>query len=345
MAKRKTFAINKDFQKGFTQMMSAVDGYAGKLRYEIVPLTQIELDPENPRNLLINFSDLPHGPRNDDPHYAQKLKEIEKLQSLAETIKQQGLINPIVVYKNVDKYRLVAGERRCLASLLGGLTDIKANVLDQRPTAYKRSVLQWIENIEREDLTLWERMRNIEMIVKAYQHEHNTHEPVTATVIRNLLGCSLPHAMNYHAVLNADEVLKNGISANTVKNLEKAAVIARIGSESLRQKALTACIDGKPLKELKHIAKQDTRRKITKPSEDISNRDRRGRHATRIKLGFTHNTAVVKFIIDTVLRHDHYRHFGASFDKLDWRDYSSVSSGFQKLIQILETGDLEQEMQ
>lgn len=340
MAKRKSFALNKDLQQGLTQTMSAVKNYAGALRFEIIPLQQIELDPENPRDLALKFEDLPRGPRPDDPEYSRKLNEIEKLASLAETIRSQGVINPVVVYKNGEKYRLVAGERRCLASIIANQNEIKANILDQRPTAYNRSYLQWIENIEREDLSLWERLKNIEQIIHYYRQENQTQVEFNASFIKNLLGCSLPHAMNYFSLLQAPKDLQDAVRSENIRNLEKAALIARITDANQRQEAISVCITGASLSELKKLISHDKvgRQKI---KSKITTQAKRGRQANRVSLGYTQQPLVVKTIIDAVLTDDRFRRFSASFTKQDWNDYSAVTAAFQKLLTILETSDLD----
>ena len=63
-----------------------------------------------------------------------------------------------MVYKLGEKYRLVAGERRTLASIIGQ-DRYSAKILDSKPTDLKISLLQWIGNVERSDLSLWERLK------------------------------------------------------------------------------------------------------------------------------------------------------------------------------------------
>jgi ParB family chromosome partitioning protein len=74
----------------------------------------------------------------------------EKLKELAASIKEQGVIQPIIVHKAGSGYELIAGERRWRASRLAGLKTIPALVKE----ATKRELLEMalIENIQREDL-------------------------------------------------------------------------------------------------------------------------------------------------------------------------------------------------
>ena len=77
---------------------------------------------------------------------------------MAHTIKANGVINPIVVYKLGELYRIVAGERRCLASILAGKQEIEARVFNEKPKGFDLKLIQWVENTAREDLTLDERL-------------------------------------------------------------------------------------------------------------------------------------------------------------------------------------------
>ena len=83
----------------------------------LFPLRKLSTDLDNPRDLcyiqIYTMALLMMIQRS-----IAKLKELESLQSLANSIKEQGIINPIIVYKHGEKYRLIAGERRTFASVL-----------------------------------------------------------------------------------------------------------------------------------------------------------------------------------------------------------------------------------
>jgi len=80
----------------------------------------------------------------------RKVFNDEKLKELAASIKEQGVIQPIIVHKAGGGYQLIAGERRWRASRLAGLKTVPALVKE----ATKRELLEMalIENIQREDL-------------------------------------------------------------------------------------------------------------------------------------------------------------------------------------------------
>lgn len=338
MAKKKSFSISNNLTRGLEETVSAAQNYSGDLRLEVIPLAKVELDPNNPRDLAVNLLDVRQGIAKDDPELKRKTDEFERLQSLAATIRDTGIINPILVYMHANKYRLIAGERRTLASIIAGKKDIQAKVLEHKPSALKLTILQWVENIEREDLSLWERLSNLSHILAAYGKSHDVSlASIKPTKIRELIGCSLPHAMNYRAVLSADEGLKLLIRDNKIKNLEKAAVIARIAESDLQQRATHACLNGATLRELKSIANQ-TGQDI---EQLISNKaERRGRSSSRINLGFTRQVSVVRRLMMNAVDSVDHPSLQRLINSVDWDDFKSVSDAFKKFILILEDVDV-----
>jgi len=88
----------------------------------------------------------------------------ESLENLALSIKEKGLLQPIVVRKKGDKYEIVAGERRFRACLMAGLKEVQATIKDYDDSEALEAAL--IENLQREDLnpveiaTVYERFIN-----------------------------------------------------------------------------------------------------------------------------------------------------------------------------------------
>lgn len=84
----------------------------------------------------------------------RKVFDKKKLEELAESVREHGVIQPILVVKNDKGYGIVAGERRWRAAKLVGLKTIPAIVKDYTDTKKKQVAL--IENIQREDLNVME---------------------------------------------------------------------------------------------------------------------------------------------------------------------------------------------
>ncbi len=84
----------------------------------------------------------------------RKVFDQKKLEELAASIKENGVIQPILVVKNESGYTIVAGERRWRASKLAGLDKVPVIIKDYTDTKKKQVAL--IENIQREDLNIIE---------------------------------------------------------------------------------------------------------------------------------------------------------------------------------------------
>lgn len=332
MTKRKVFGISKDLNEGMSQTINAAKNNAGQLRYEVIPLTKIKLDPNNPRKLALKADDLKEDLALEarDPLYDRKKKELEGIKSLATSIKKQGVRNAVEVYKDGVHYRLISGERRVLASLLAGKEDIPARIIDDKPSEFDIRYLQWIENIEREDLSIWERLQNVQQLINAYSQ--NEHVTVTATLLKDLIGCSLPHAMTYLAVLQAPDDVQQLLQENVLTNLEKAALLSKTHDPLLRARLVKACVqDNLPLTALKKIASDHV-----KPVVKSTLPRRQGRTARRITLGHTTQIHVVKKLMTSALALPEFTPHSEHFISIDWSDLAEVSKAFQKLIKLME---------
>ena len=91
----------------------------------------------------------------------------EKLEELAESIRQHGIIQPLTVRKlSSGYYQIIAGERRWRAARLAGLTEIPAVIIEADDR--KAMELAMIENLQREDLSPMEEAEGYKMLVEDY---------------------------------------------------------------------------------------------------------------------------------------------------------------------------------
>lgn len=124
-----------------TQQGNGIEGF-GELR--MIRLSRIEPDPRQPR-------------KSFDP---------EALQELTESIKEHGLLEPLDVQVNGDRYILVNGERRWRACKQAGLKEVPAIVVDYDEK--KRAIIGLIDNIQREDLNPIEEAQAYRRLIEDY---------------------------------------------------------------------------------------------------------------------------------------------------------------------------------
>jgi ParB family chromosome partitioning protein len=332
MSKKKRFGISEALTRGLSETIHVVENNSGLFRNVILPLSRIELDPDNPRKLAIDLSDVRAGIRPEDPLYQLKQEELERLKELAHTIKASGVINPVVVYKLGETYRVVAGERRCLASILAGKQEIEARVFNEKPRGFELKLIQWVENTAREDLTLDERLGNVRDIIHEYQLQHGEAE-VTATLLKNITGLSLSQTTYYLAAMYAPDDVQAEIKKGSIRNLDKAALIAGIASTEVRRQAIAACVNGSSLKEIRSIISQQKTIKKTREALSPSNR---GRSTVKINMGSTQDINVVRHIVESVISRREYDKYVDVFSRVNWLDLRQATKAFRQLIELME---------
>ena len=130
-----------------------------------------------------------------NPYQPRKEFDREKLDELAQSIKENGVIQPIIVRQSpVIGYEILAGERRYRASLLAGLTSIPAVV--KQLSNQEMMVQSIIENLQRENLNPIEEARAYESLVeKGFTHAE----------IADKMGKSRPYISNSIRLLSLPE--------------------------------------------------------------------------------------------------------------------------------------------
>jgi ParB family chromosome partitioning protein len=116
-----------------------------------------------------------------NPNQPRKIFDEEKLTELSESIKEHGLLQPVVVVENSDNtFTLVVGERRLRAHKIAKIDKIKAIVIDADD--FKLRELALIENIQRDDLNIIE----LAYCYAQLLNEHNiTHEELSKKVFKS----------------------------------------------------------------------------------------------------------------------------------------------------------------
>ena len=114
-------------------------------------------------DILKNLKVTEVEPNRDQP---RKNFDQEALEELAESIKEYGLIQPIVVTKKDGYYGIVAGERRWRASKIAGLTEIPAIIREDDERI--NSEISLIENMQREDLNPYEKALGVRTLIDNY---------------------------------------------------------------------------------------------------------------------------------------------------------------------------------
>lgn len=158
----------------------------------VVPKEEEIKDGEKIQNIkIINIE-----PNRDQP---RKIFDEESLDELAKSIKEYGVIQPIIVIKKDDYYQIVAGERRWRAAKKAGLTHMP--VIIRKYDEKKNAEIALIENVQRKDLNPIEKARGIKTLMEDYS--------MTQQEVADKLGFSRSAIANTVRILNLDERVIN----------------------------------------------------------------------------------------------------------------------------------------
>ncbi|MEB3059143.1 ParB/RepB/Spo0J family partition protein [Parvimonas sp. D9] len=134
--------------------------------------------------------------REDQP---RKNFNDDSLEELANSIKADGVIQPIVVRKVGDKYEIIAGERRFRASKLAGLE--KVPIIVKNVSDRKARELALVENIQREDLNPIEEAISLKTLMEEYK--------LTQQELSDIVGKSRSYIANNLRLLNLSDYIKD----------------------------------------------------------------------------------------------------------------------------------------
>jgi ParB family chromosome partitioning protein len=142
---------------------------------------------------------------NPNPNQPRKMFDEKALEELAESIRERGVMEPIVVRPKDGKYEIVAGERRYRASKLAGKTTIPAVVRDLSDEDAAAEAL--LENFQREDLTTIEKAKAIEGLLTFMSVDRCARS----------LGCSTSTLRRYMDLLELPECVQAELSLPPAK--------------------------------------------------------------------------------------------------------------------------------
>ena len=163
-------------------------------------------------------------PNRDQP---RKVFEEEPLLELAESIKQFGIIQPLVVTKKDNYYEIIAGERRWRAAKLAGLKEVP--VIIKEYTDQEIMGISLIENIQREDLNAIEEAQAYQKLLKEF---HLTQEEVARRVSKSRTAIT-----NTMRLLKLDEKIQNMVIENEISSGHARALLAIEDKEVQHQTA------------------------------------------------------------------------------------------------------------
>lgn len=154
-------------------------------------------------------------------HQPRKVFKEDEIKQLAESIRENGQIAPIVVRKIDDNYELIVGERRWRATQLLKKETINAVVIeaDEKTSA----VLSIVENVQREDLNSMEEAESLERLIKEFDMSHED--------VAKYISKSRTHVTNIIRLNDLSDFVKEQLRENKISMGHARAVITLSNDE------------------------------------------------------------------------------------------------------------------
>lgn len=208
----------------------------------------------------INIDDI-----RSNPYQPRKTFDIESLNELARSIKEYGVVQPIIVKKSIKGYELVAGERRTKAAKIAGLKKIPAIIKDFDDQEMMEIAL--VENIQREDLNPIDEATSISNIIKLRGY--------TQEEFANKFGKSRTYVTNILGLLKLPDEVKKLVEKRSL-SMSHARVLSKIDDDDkvidLAKKVITDSLSVHDLEKMSQEEKQTNNKVKTKSNYDTKYR-------------------------------------------------------------------------
>ena len=218
-------------------------------------------------SLLGNKEDLPINVKEDkglllvsiekifrDENQPRKEFDPVKINELAQSIKKNGLIQPLILTKrNYDTYTLVAGERRWRAAQIAELKILPSLLL---PQDLDKDEISLIENIQREDLKISEEAQAYQRLIDKNNYTHEN--------LAQIVGKSRSHITNLLRILNLDKYFLNLLNKGIITMGHARALVGKTPG-NFDEKTLSFISSGKiSVRDL-----EKSKRKVSNPEPNL----------------------------------------------------------------------------
>lgn len=197
-----------------------------------------------------------------NPLQVRNLIKSESLVDLVESIKEHGILEPLVVAKTPAGFQIIAGERRWRAAKIVGLKNVPVVVKETDTQGMLELAL--VENVQREDLNPIERAQGFQRLIDDYD--------MPVTVIAKRIGKSPAYVSNTLRLLSLPDAIKDGIISTDITE-GHARAIAGLGDVKLMvdayKKILSEGSSVRTTEDLVRRMKEERHMPVRKSSERI----------------------------------------------------------------------------
>ena len=203
------------------------------------------------------LTELPVLQIRPNPFQPRQHFDPERLRELADSIRQQGVIQPILVRRGAEGYELLAGERRLRATQMAGYETIPALVKSANDQEALEVAL--LENLQREDLNPMEEARAYQRLQAEFQ--------LTQDEVAQRVGRDRSSVTNMLRLLKLSPSLQADIEAGRLSMGHARALLALDSEEAQRRLRDQILADGLSVRETENQVRIEKRQRVAKPSK------------------------------------------------------------------------------
>lgn len=178
------------------------------------------------------------------PFQPRKDFDEEALNALVESVKEKGVLQPLLVRKKNGRFEIIAGERRWRASKLAGLQTVPVIVKDMDDKEVLEVAL--VENLLRENLSAIEEAEGFQRLIDEFSH--------TQEALAQIVGKSRSHVANTLRLLNLPDSVKDLVREGTLSAGHARALVGLDNAETLAKQIVAKDLNVRQVEEL--VAKQ-----------------------------------------------------------------------------------------
>lgn len=178
------------------------------------------------------------------PFQPRKDFDEEALNALVESVKEKGVLQPLLVRKKNGRFEIIAGERRWRASKLAGLQMVPVIVKDMDDKEVLEVAL--VENLLRENLSAIEEAEGFQRLIDEFSH--------TQEALAQIVGKSRSHVANTLRLLNLPDSVKDLVREGTLSAGHARALVGLDNAETLAKQIVAKDLNVRQVEEL--VAKQ-----------------------------------------------------------------------------------------
>ena len=282
--------MKKGLGRGLGSLFGDFEEESGEVKKEVeVKVEQVVVN--EPKEIEIGLID-----RN--PDQPRKNFDDEALEELATSIKNYGVIQPIIVKEVDGRYVIIAGERRWRASRLAGLKTVPCVVKDY--TEQEVSEIAIIENLQREDLNPIESAKAIKSLISQYN--------LTQDEVADKIGKSRPAVANTLRLLLLPEQIIALVESNKLTAGHARALLAIDNPVKQKELALQIVEQSLTVRDIeniiKHLNKPKTETVVKERSLELKDFEERIKRVFSTKVSIKGTESKGKIVIDYYSKDD-----------------------------------------